>query len=103
MANIISSLQRVNEAEITAALEWENRSGEKMTQALQADRLRKAARESSTHDRNKTAGSLGKIALTVPAAEFFRLRLNYGDDCWNDKGFIKDYQRLVPGSKVAQV
>ena len=103
MANIISSLQRVNEGEITAALEREIRSGEKMTQALQAHRLRKAARESSQHDRHKTAGSLGKLALTIPQTEFFRIRQNYGEDCWNDKTFIKDYQRLVPDSKVARV
>lgn len=103
MANVISRLRRVNEGEITAALEREIRSGEKMTQALQVHRLRNAAREASQHDKHKTAGALGKLALTIPSTEFFRIRQNYGEDCWDDKTFIRDYQRLVTDSTVARV
>lgn len=102
MANL-NFIQEVRDADITAAMEREIRLGWQMRQDLRDGRLEQARREAAQHDKNKTAGALGKPVLSVPEAEFFDIRREYGEECWDDKGFIRDYGRLVPGSRIARV
>lgn len=55
-----------------------------------------AAARASAMKGHRTIGGLGKLAVEVSAREFFTIREKYGPDCWGDRGFVRDFQRLEP-------
>lgn len=105
MANLnLWSLHRkqLNEGQLQRAILNELRTGEQLERATQERRLRQAHAEAKTHDPKKTAAGLMKPILCVPGREFFRIREQFGEDCWDDRTFIRDYQRNVPDAKIAR-
>lgn len=104
MANInLRSIKEVRDSEITAAMEREIRTGFFFEKARQDARRKAAAMEARQHDPRKTAGRMGKPVLVVPGREFFRIQEQYGKEAWNNDEFIRDYQRLEPDAKIANV
>lgn len=71
-------------------------TGEKLLNEMQHFREHEAAREAHAMKSARTAGVLGKPVLVVPQREWFRLREEQGEECWSDKGFIRDMQKRAP-------
>lgn len=89
-------IETLSEEECTAALLRELRWGRQVKQSFEQIREADAGREAFAARGHKTIPGIGKLAVVVPAHEFFTIREKYGPDCWHDKEFIRDFQRLEP-------
>jgi hypothetical protein len=89
----------IDDAALTNALITELRTGRKLMEARQQFRERDARREAQEL-RGKNHGVLGKALAVVPQHEFFLMREKYGAECWHDREFIRDFQKLEPDLKV---
>lgn len=87
--------QVIGEGELRHNLIKELCSGRKFVEAQQSTRERSAAAEAYARRDAKTS-ALGKCLLVMPANEYFNLNTKYDGKCWQDRGFIKDMQRLEP-------
>jgi len=92
-----------SEAEKTAAVMKELCSGRRLLDEMQHYREVDAAREAAAQRGSKSAGALGKAVLAIPQREWFQMREKYGDECWSDRGFVKDVGRLEPQFKIHNV
>jgi len=86
----------IQEAEMNAALVRELCSGRMLMETMQQFRERDAAAEAKSFIGHRSIPGLGKHVASVPAHEWFLMRERYGEDCWSDKGFVRDFQRLEP-------
>lgn len=86
----------VTNAEIDAALQRELISGRKFKEATLRARERAAAQDSAQAKGHKAIPGLGKLVASIPADEYFALIQKYGYDCFDDRGFVRDFQRLEP-------
>lgn len=86
----------LSEAEMTRAAIREIITGEKLLNEMQHLREHHAAREAQSLKSARTAGALGKPVLVIPQREWFRIRAEQGDDCWSDRGFVRDMQKKAP-------
>lgn len=69
-------------------------SGRKLMEAKQQEReIHAAARAKSMGARTTP---IGKHVASIPAHEFFIIGEKYGQECWEDKGFLRDFQRYHP-------
>lgn len=89
----------INDAALTDAIITELRTGRKLMEARQHLREKDARREAQEL-RGTTHGVLGKALAVVPQHEFFLMRNKYGPECWSNREFIKDFQKLEPELKV---
>lgn len=90
----------LSEAELTDALIKELCSGRKFMEENLKFREKAAAQDAAESRGHKTHGTFGKKLLSVPDHEYFLLRQKYGDDCFHEKEFIRDFQRLEPDLTV---
>lgn len=88
-------MSAISEAELDAALIREFCSGRKLMEAKQQEREIQARQQARTMGK-KTVEGLGKHVASIPAHEFFIIGQKYGNECWDDKGFVRDFQRLHP-------
>ncbi len=88
--------QIIADAAANEALVRELCSGRKLLDEMQGYREYDAAREAQAQRGTRTVGALGKPVLSVPQREWFALREQYGEGCWQDRGFIRDMQKLAP-------
>ncbi len=93
-------IETLSEEECTTALLRELRWGRQVKESFQQIREAEAAKEAIELRGHRTIPGLGKCVVNMPAHEFFLMREKYGDDCWGDRGFIKDFQRLEPTMAV---
>ena len=100
--NLLPTSPNFSDAEMSKAYETDLAQEHKERDFLRAERLEDAAIESAGHDASRTAGGLGKMVLNVPLAEYHDLEAKY-PGCWNDRAFIRDYQKRIAGAKVANV
>jgi hypothetical protein len=89
----------IADAALTEALITEFRTGRKLMEARQQVREMSAAQEAQEL-KGKTHSVLGKALAVIPQHEYFLMRQKYGEECWHDKEFIKDFQKLEPTMKV---
>ena len=89
--------------EVTSELLRELRWGRQVKQSFEQIRETDAAIEAKAARGHKSIPGIGKLAVVVPAYEFFTIREKYGPECWSDKEFIKDFQRLEPTMKSNSV
>lgn len=75
-------------------------SGRKLMEQKQGFREMEAAKEAHALRGHASLGGLGKCVVNMPAHEFFLMRAKYGDDCWDHREFVKDFQRLEPTMAV---
>lgn len=87
----------ISDAELTNAIVNELRTGRQLMDSMQEYRERDARHVASDF---RKAGKSRKHQLKhlaeVPQREYLQMIHKYGVDCWNDRGFIRDYQRLEP-------
>lgn len=93
-------MSKLLEAAVNDALIREIRTGFELEKWRAEERHRAAAKEAHGARGHRTAGALGKQVLEIDARDWFRAREKFGGDCWHDKEFIKDVQRLEPELKV---
>lgn len=93
-------MSKILEAAINDALIREIRTGFELEKWRAEDRHRAAAKEAHANRGHRSVGALGKQVLEIDARDWFRAREKFGPDCWHDKGFIKDVQRLEPDLRV---
>ena len=74
---------------ITDALVKELCSGRKFKEALQNKREIEAAAEARSMKDAKSI--LGKPIGAIPQHEYFLLANKYGKECWDDRGFVRDF------------
>lgn len=89
-------IETISEEECTADLLRELRWGREVKQSFEQIRETEAAIDAKKAVGHQAIPGLGKLALVVPAYEWFTIREKYGDEAWKDKEFIKDCQRLMP-------
>jgi len=87
----------------TDALLRELRWGREVKQTFQQVREQAAATEATAGKGHKSIPGLGKLAAVIPAHEFFLMREKFGAECWDDRGFLRDFQRLEPSMAVHKV
>jgi len=89
-------IETIADEECTAALLRELRWGRQVKQTFEQVREADAGREAFAARGHKSIPGIGKMVAAVPAYEFFTIREKYGADCWHDKQFLRDFQRLEP-------
>jgi hypothetical protein len=90
----------LSEAEMTSAVLRELITGHKLLDEMQHLREYEAAKEANALRGSKTVGALGKQVLNIPQREWFQMREKFGEECWSDREFVKDVQRLEPQFRV---
>lgn len=90
----------VTEAAVNDALIREIRLGFELEKGLAEERHRSAAAESFRDRESRTVNGLGKPILNIDQRDYFRAIQKFGPDCWADREFIRDVQRLEPDLKV---
>ena len=88
---------------LDAALVRELCSGRLLMENQQNFREIDAAKEAQALHGHRSIPGLGKAVAVIPQHEWFLMREKYGPDCWNDRGFIRDFQRLEPSMAVHKV
>lgn len=86
----------IAEADLDAALMRELCSGRKYKEATLRARERACAQEAKAARGHKAIPGLGKMVLSIPDHEYFQMIHKYGYEAFDDRGFIKDVQRLEP-------
>lgn len=93
----------ISDEAMNAALVAELCSGRQLMETRQKWRERDAAEEAKELLNARTHNVLGKAVAVVPQHEFFLMREKYGEECWSDKGFIRDFQKLEPSMAVHKI
>jgi hypothetical protein len=93
----------ISEEAMNAALVRELCSGRALMETRQKFREHGAAVEAKELRQHRTHAVLGKAVAVVPQHEFFLMREKYGEDCWGDKGFVRDFQKLEPTMAVHKI
>ena len=89
------------EEEINAALVRELCSGRKFLESLENRREIEAAAEARAMRETKSIA--GKAIGAIPQREYFLLANKYGTECWNDRGFIRDFFKSQPHLKAGNI
>ncbi len=74
---------------LTDALVKELCSGRALKEAMQNQREIAASAEARAMKDAKS--SLGKPIGAIPQHEYFLLANKYGTECWDDRGFVRDF------------
>jgi hypothetical protein len=91
-----------SEEAMTAALITELCSGRQFLDSLQKYREASAAQIAADSRKYKPNKNLRHVA-EVPQREFFQMAHKYGHDCWADREFVRDFQRLEPTMSVHKI
>lgn len=82
---------------MTAALIREIMTGEQLKNDLQAQREKEAARIAKDYrDRGRKRGMKMVHLAEIPQREYMQMIQKYGNECWSDTEFIKDFQKHEP-------
>jgi hypothetical protein len=61
---------------------------------------RKALAIENNQTTYKTMDGMGQLVARISKREFMLARVMYGEDCWSDPQFVKDYMRDNPEVRV---
>jgi len=87
---------KISEAEMNSALINELCSGRMLMETQQKFRERACAQEAFEARGHKSIKGLGKMIASIPSHEYFLIAEKYGKECWNDRGFVRDFQKFEP-------
>ncbi len=91
----------ISDEAVNFALMKELCSGRALMETMQSQREMAAAKEAAEARKHGTKN--WKLAAVIPQHEYFILGQKYGMDCWNDRGFIKDFQKTQPHLAVSKI
>lgn len=60
---------------------------------IEAAKIAKTARQFKGH-------KAFRHVAEIPQDEYYRIALKYGQECWDDREFVRDFQRFEPALKV---
>lgn len=86
---------------LTDALVKELCSGRMLKESLQNKREIEAAAEARAMKDAKS--SLGKPIGAIPQHEYFLLANKYGTECWDDRGFVRDFFKSQSHLKAGEI
>lgn len=91
-----------SEEAMTAALINELCSGRQFLDSLQKYREVSAAKIAADSRKYTPNKNLRHVA-EIPQREFFQMSHKYGHECWSDREFVRDFQRLEPTMAVHKI
>ena len=59
-------------------------------------REQQAYREAAEMKGHRSVAGLGKCIAAIPMMEFIIMSQKYGNDCWDDREFLRDFQKRFP-------
>ena len=89
------------EEALTDALVKELCSGRMLKESLQNKREIAAAAEARAMKEAKSA--LGTPVGAIPQHEYFTIGNKYGMDCWDDRGFVRDFFKSQSHLKAGNI
>lgn len=82
---------------MTHALIREIITGEQLKKDISKQREIEAAKIAKDYrDRGRRKKDRMTHLAEIPQREYLQMAQKYGVECWNDRNFIKDFQRLEP-------
>jgi len=87
--------------EINAALVRELCSGRKFIESLEKRREIEAAAEARKMREAKSIA--GKPVGSIPQREYLLLANKYGSECWDDRGFVRDFFKSQSHLKAGNI
>jgi len=91
----------IQEEEITAALVRELCSGRKFVESLERRREIEASAEARVM--RETKSIVGSPVGSVPQREYLLLANKYGNDCWDDREFVRDFFKSQSHLKAGNI
>lgn len=91
-----------SEEELTNELFQELRRGLQLQDSLQ--QIREVASAKLAQAAKEAKDSIaGKIVGFIPQTDYINIAQKYGSECWDDRGFIKDFFRKERDMKVSNL
>jgi len=87
--------------EINAALVRELCSGRKFIESLENRREIEAAAEA--RQMREAKSMVGKPVGAIPQREYLLLANKYGSECWDDRGFVRDFFKSQSHLKAGNI
>lgn len=88
---------------LTNDLYQEIRKGIQVKESFQQVREAACSRLAQLAREAQANSPMGRIAAIIPQEEYFQIGFKYGMECWDDRGFVRDFQRLEPSMAVSKV
>lgn len=92
-------LLKASEEAMTAAVIKELCSGRQFLDSLQKYR-EKGAAEIAAESRKFAPNKSFRHVAEIPQREFLQIAHKFGQECWSDREFLRDFQRLEPTMAV---
>ena len=92
-----------SEESLTNDLFQEIRKGIQVQESFQQVREAACANLAALAREAKSKSPMGRIAAIIPQDDYFHIGAKYGMECWNDRSFVRDFQRHEPSMAVAKV
>ena len=96
-------MDAISEAAMDAALIRELCSGRAFVEQMARKRENDAALIAHRDRQNINAKSTLRKLAEIPQREYLLMAQKYGSECWNDREFMKDFQRLEPDLAVCKM
>lgn len=93
-------LLQASEEAMTAALIRELCSGRQFLDSLQQYREASAAEIAAESRKFAPKKSGFRHIAEIPQREYLQMAQKYGTECWEDREFVRDFQRLEPTMAV---
>jgi hypothetical protein len=93
----------ISEAAMNAALVRELCSGRAFVEQMAKYRETEAAMIAHRDRQNINHKSTLRKLVEIPQREYLLMAQKYGSECWDDREFVKDFQRLEPDMAVSKI
>lgn len=93
---------QASEEAMTAALVRELCSGRQLMDAMEKRREIEAAAIAAEARKHAPGENMRHIA-EIPQREYLLMAQKYGVECWDDREFVRDFQRLEPAMAVHKI
>lgn len=91
---------KISDEALNDALIKELCSGRALMETLQNEREMECAKEAEHY--RKYGSKNWKFLASIPQHEYFILRQKYGDNCFKDRSFVRDFQKTQPHLSAAK-
>ena len=94
---------QLSDAAMNAALIRELCSGRAFVEQMAKKRENDAALIAAKDRQHGNAKSTLRKLAEIPQREYLLMAQKYGSECWDDREFMKDFQRLEPDLAVNKI
>lgn len=93
----------VSEEAITKAMINELCSGRRFTECMKNRQHIASTERARIAKQFQNKNSEIQLVASVPEDQYFKISNKYGNECWSDNSFIKDYTRFFPEHKASNI